>query len=192
MVALTGIGLSAAAGLNAYIPFLLVALVGKFTPWLPLPEQWSWITSWWAIGVGVLLLLVDVVADKIPAVDSMNDVVQTVVRPATAGLISAATAAAENFDHSPWMRDHQWVGIVIAVVVALLVHSAKATARPVVNTATAGMAAPVVSVIEDVFSLLLSLVALLLPWLVIGLLVLMVMAVIWVFKRRKAKTQPVA
>ncbi|MEP6856069.1 MAG: DUF4126 domain-containing protein, partial [Pedococcus sp.] len=73
IVALTGMGLSAAAGLNAYIPFLLVALLARFSDVLTLPQSYAWIESWWAIGIGALLLLTEVVLDKIPAVDTVND-----------------------------------------------------------------------------------------------------------------------
>ena len=100
IAALTGMGLSAAAGLNAYIPFLIVALVAKFTDVITLPATYAWIESWWAIGIGSLLLLSEVVLDKIPAVDTVNDAVQTFIRPAMGGLIFAATAAAEEVDQS--------------------------------------------------------------------------------------------
>ena len=50
--ALTGMGLSAAAGLNAYIPFLVVALAARFTDVITLPTSLTWIESGWAIGIG--------------------------------------------------------------------------------------------------------------------------------------------
>ena len=61
IAALTGMGLSAAAGLNAYIPFLVVALIARFTDVITLPQSYSWIESWWAIGIGSVLLLTEVV-----------------------------------------------------------------------------------------------------------------------------------
>ena len=130
IAALTGMGLSAAAGLNAYIPFLIVALIARFTDVITLPATYAWIESWWAIGIGSVLLLSEVVLDKIPAVDSVNDAVQTFIRPAMGGLIFAATAAAEELDSSAWMAAHPWVGIVLGVVVSGLVHAGKAAARP--------------------------------------------------------------
>ena len=101
IAALTGTGLSAAAGLNAYIPFLIVALVARFTDVITLPATYAWIESWWAIGIGSLLLLSEVVLDKIPAVDTVNDAVQTFIRPAMGGLIFAATAAAARDSSGP-------------------------------------------------------------------------------------------
>lgn len=173
IAALTGMGLSAAAGLNAYIPFLIVALVARFTDVITLPATYAWIESWWAIGIGAVLLLSEVVLDKIPAVDSVNDAVQTFIRPAMGGLVFAATAAAADLDSSAWMTAHPWVGIVLGVVVSGLVHTGKVAARPVVNMGTAGFGAPVVSTAEDGASLGLSLAALFAPLLCLVALVLL-------------------
>lgn len=173
IAALTGMGLSAAAGLNAYIPFLIVALVARFTDVITLPATYAWIESWWAIGIGALLLLSEVVLDKIPAVDSVNDAVQTFIRPAMGGLVFAATAAAADLDSSAWMTAHPWVGIVLGVVVSGLVHTGKVAARPVVNMGTAGFGAPVVSTAEDGASVGLSLAALFAPLLCLVALILL-------------------
>lgn len=168
---LTGMGLSAAAGLNAYIPFLAVALLDRYTDLVALPAGYGWMSSWWAIGVGVVLLVAEVTLDKVPVVDSVNDAVQTAIRPAMGGLVASATAGADRLDHSTWMAEHPWVAIVLGVVVAAVVHTGKAVARPVVNTGTAGIGAPVVSTLEDVASVGLSVVAILAPLLVVVLLV---------------------
>lgn len=173
IAALTGMGLSAAAGLNAYIPFLIVALVARFTDVITLPATYAWIESWWAIGIGAVLLLSEVVLDKIPAVDSVNDAVQTFIRPAMGGLVFAATAAAAELDSSAWMTAHPWVGVVLGVVVSGLVHTGKVAARPVVNMGTAGFGAPVVSTAEDGASVGLSLAALFAPLLCLVALVLL-------------------
>ena len=103
IAALTGTGLSAAAGLNAYIPFLIVALIAKYTDLVVLPASYGWMESWWAIGIGTVLLLTEVVLDKVPAVDTVNDAVQTFIRPSMGGLLGAATAGAARLDGSPWM-----------------------------------------------------------------------------------------
>ena len=187
IAALTGMGLSAAAGFNAYIPFLIVALVARFTDVITLPTTYAWIESWWAIGIAAVLLLAEVVLDKVPAVDTINDTIQTFVRPAMGGLIFAATQAASAIDESTWMKENPWVGIVLGIVVSGLVHSGKMAARPVLNAGTAGVAAPVVSTVEDGFSIGLSLVAIFLPILVIVLLALIawLIASLWRRARRR-------
>lgn len=177
--ALTGMGLSAAAGLNAYIPFLLVALVARFTELITLPQSYAWIASDWAIGIGSVLLITEIVLDKIPAVDTVNDAISTLIRPSMGGLIFAATTAAQDLENSSWYQDNPWIGVLLGIVVSGLVHSGKMAARPVVNLGTAGMGGPVVSTLEDGASLGLSLIAILAPLLVIVALI----ALAYVFVR---------
>lgn len=196
IAALTGMGLSAAAGLNAYIPFIIVALLARFTDVITLPSAYSWMESWWAIGIGSVLLLTEVTLDKVPAVDSINDAIQTFIRPSMGGLMGAATAGANQLDQSTWMQEHQWVGVLLGVVVAGLVHSGKAAARPVVNAGTVGTGAPVVSTMEDGASIGIALVAVFVPVLVVLVLVLLAALLVWVFvtfarlRRRRARRAP--
>lgn len=157
LVALTGIGLSTAAGLNAYIPFLVVALLARFTDVVVLPSGLTWMESWWAIGIGTVLLVADVVLDKVPVVDSVNDAIQTAIRPLSGGIVFAATSAAADLESSTWVQENAWVPFVAGVVLAAIVHAGKATVRPAVNAATFGVGAPVVSTIEDGTSFGLSL-----------------------------------
>ncbi|MCC2322965.1 DUF4126 domain-containing protein [Cellulomonas xiejunii] len=190
LVALTGIGLSAAAGLNAYIPFLVVALLARFTDLVTLPSGLAWMESSWAIGVGVVLLLADVVLDKVPAVDTVNDAVQTFIRPATGGIVFAATSAAEELETSSWVQDNPWLPIVAGVVVSGLVHAGKAAARPVVNAGTGGLGAPVVSTLEDGASVGLSLIAVFLPVLVLLVLAVAIWALVVLRRRWRARRPP--
>ena len=183
LAALTGMGLSAAAGLNAYIPFLVVALIARFTDYITLPVGYEWMASSWAIGIGAALLLAEVVLDKIPAVDTINDTIQTFIRPSMGGLIFAATTAAAQLDNSTWMQQNPWVSVVLGVLISGLVHTGKMAARPVINMGTVGTGAPVVSTVEDVSSLGLSLIALIAPLLVIVALALLAWVLIWMWLR---------
>jgi hypothetical protein len=183
LAALTGMGLSAAAGLNAYIPFLVVALIARFTDYITLPVGYEWIESNWAIGIGAALLLAEVILDKIPAVDTINDTIQTFVRPSMGGLIFAATTAAAQLDNSTWMKENPWVSVVLGVLISGLVHTGKMAARPVINVGTVGTGAPVVSTLEDISSLGLSLIALIAPLLVILALALLAWLLIWMWLR---------
>ncbi|WP_281965729.1 DUF4126 domain-containing protein [Serinicoccus marinus] len=188
LAALTGAGLSAAAGLNAYIPFILVALIARFTDVINLPHQYAWIESNWAIGIAAVLLLSEVVLDKVALVDHINDAVGTFVRPATGGLIFAATTAAEDFEAgSSFMQDNPWVGVLLGIVTAGIVHTGKAVSRPVVNTTTGGLGTPVVSAAEDGAAVTLSLVAIFLPVLVIFLLLLLLWGGVVLWRRSRAR-----
>ncbi len=184
--ALTGLGLATAAGLNAYIPLLLVGLVSRYTDVLDLSASFDWLENGWVLaGLGVLLGA-EVVLDKVPVVDSVNDAVQTFIRPFSGGVTVAATAAAGDVDAS-WAEDNAWIGWVGGIVVALFVHGGKAAARPFVNAATLGVGAPVVSTAEDATSVGFSLSALFAPLLVlVGLILLVWFAIVLARKARRA------
>ncbi|MFF4614692.1 DUF4126 domain-containing protein [Nonomuraea jabiensis] len=196
--ALTGLGLSTAAGLNAYIPLLVVGVLANFTDAVKLPDGYSWLSNWGVLAVIAVLLAAEFVLDKVPAVDSVNDTIQTVVRPASGGVVFSATQAASQVDHSAWMAEHPWAGWLLGIVMALAVHAVKATARPVINAGTAGVGAPVVSTAEDAGSLGMSLVAVFAPVLVIVALLAMAVVAWWLIRkvrrmrarRRAARGQP--
>ena len=130
LASLTGLGLSAAAGLNAYIPLLLVGVLARFTDVLTLPEPYRWIQSGWALAVVSVLLAAELVLDKIAVVDHVNDAIQTFVRPAVGGAVFAATAAAEQFETSSLFQERPWLGWLLGIAVAAVVHAVKVSARP--------------------------------------------------------------
>ena len=188
--ALTGSGLAASAGLNAYIPLLPMGLLARFTDTIDLPGGWQWLSNGWVLLILAVLLAVEVVADKVPVVDHVNDVVQTVVRPTAGGLAFGAGSSSETVtvsDPASFFGSHQWVPVAAGVVIALCVHGLKAASRPVVNASTAGVGAPVASTAEDISSVVLSVLAILLPVLVLVGLVLLGVAAVWVFRRRRRR-----
>ena len=152
---LAGLGLAVPAGLNAYIPLLTVAVAQRLG-WIHLNEPFSLLGEWWVIALIAVLLVIEMVADKVPAVDTVNDAIQTVVRPAAGGLLFAAANAGDG-----WVHPAVW--IVAGVLISGGVHAVKAAARPVANTATGGVAAPVVSTAEDIVALIMSVAAILVP-----------------------------
>ncbi|MFI6630407.1 DUF4126 domain-containing protein [Nonomuraea fuscirosea] len=183
LAALTGMGLSTAAGLNAYIPLLVVGVLANFTDTVKLPDGYSWLSDWGVLAVIAVLLVAEMVLDKVPAVDSVNDAIQTVVRPASGGVVFSATSAAAEFENSTWMTEHPWVGWLLGIGLALVVHTIKTVARPVVNVSTAGAGAPVVSAAEDAGAFGMSLIAIFLPVLVILALLLLAALAWWVLRR---------
>jgi hypothetical protein len=187
---LTGTGLAASAGLNAYIPLLTMGLLARFTDAIDLPNGWQWLSNGWVLAILTVLLAIEVVADKIPVVDHVNDIVQTVVRPTAGGLAFGAGSTSETVtvaDPGAFFSSHQWVPIVSGVLIALTVHGVKAASRPVVNVATGGVGAPVASTAEDVGSILMSLLAILLPVLVLLAILVLIAAAVWVFRRRRRR-----
>lgn len=183
---LTGVGLAAAAGLNAYIPLLALGLASRFLDFVQLPSGWAWLSNEWVLVILAVLLVIEIVADKIPIVDSINDWIQTVIRPVAGGIVfggGSSTETAFVTDPDRFFSSNQWVPIVAGIVIALVIHLLKSAARPVINTMTAGLAAPAVSAAEDAGSVTLSLSALLIPVLVIVVLVLVVIGLISLVRR---------
>ena len=188
---LTGTSLASAAGLNAYVPLLVLGLTDRFTTFVELPAAWSWLSGWPALAILGVLLVVEVVADKVPVVDSVNDVLQTVVRPASGGLVVGAGTAGEQVVDSGTWSGTSWWAVVLGVVVALAVHLLKSAVRPVLNAATLGVAAPVVSTVEDASSVVLSILAIVVPVLAaVGAVTVVVMLVRVLRRRRRSVVVP--
>ncbi|MFC0530864.1 DUF4126 domain-containing protein [Phytohabitans kaempferiae] len=188
--ALTGTGLAASAGLNAYIPLLTMGLLARYTDLIELPSSWSWLGNGWVVTILAVLLAVEFFADKIPIVDSVNDVVQTVVRPTAGGLAFGAGSSSETVtvsDPGHFFSSNQWVPVAVGVLIALGVHGIKAAARPVINTGTAGVGAPVASTAEDFTSVFMSVIAIVLPFLVLFFLVVIVLMFVWLIRRRRER-----
>lgn len=195
MELLTGFGLATAAGLNAYIPLLALGLLSRFTDLITLPHAWAWLENGWVMAIVGVLLVVEVVADKVPALDSVNDVIQTFVRPTAGGIVFGSGTAAQTSavtDPGAFAQSGQWIPIAVGVVTALVVSLTKSTVRPVANVATAGVAAPVLSTIEDVASVGLVFVAILLPVLVVAAVLLIAWAAVALIRRRRRKQRAAA
>ncbi len=161
--ALSGIGaafgLAGSAGLNAYIPLLIVAVAGRYpleNPLLKLSEPYNLLSNPWIILLLSVLLVIELLVDKIPAVDSLNDAIQTFIRPAAGAILFAASANVIT-DFSPLIT------LAAGLMVAGSVHGVKVTARPLVTATTVGTGNWAVSLIEDVVAFFTSILALLLP-----------------------------
>lgn len=187
LATLTGMGLSSAAGLNAYIPLLVVGLLGRYTDLLPLGQSWQWLEHPVVLVVLGALLAVELVADKIPALDSLNDLLQTLVRPTSGGITFGAGTSTVGVDElaAASSGEASWWPIAAGAAIALGFHVLKALARPVVNTLTLGIGGPLVSTAEDAASVITSLVAVLVPVLVALVLPLLLFAGLWALRRRR-------
>ena len=177
-------GLSASAGLNAYIPLLIVALSSRFPtgdPLLQLAEPYDLLGNGLVIAVLVVLLLVEMTVDKIPAVDTINDVIHTFIRPAAGAVLFAANANVIN-DMSPLLA------LIAGLILAGSVHATKGAVRPVVTATTAGTGNWFVSLVEDVIAVVVSILSLLIPILIsIFLVVAFGYLISWLLRRRRKR-----
>jgi len=148
-------GLAGAAGLNAYIPLLIVAVLARLGL-LQLSSPFDALASWPAIVALVILGAIEFAADKVPGVDHVNDAIQTFVRPTAGAILFAAnTGVVSGLDTT--------LALICGLVLASGVHATKAAARPVINGATMGIGAPFVSLAEDVLAAIGSLLAIFAP-----------------------------
>jgi hypothetical protein len=179
----TAFGLSASAGLNAYIPLLLVGLLARYTNLITLNKPWDTLAHPWIILLLCILVIIEMLADKIPAVNHINDLIQTLIRPA-AGAIAFAASANVVTNVSPVLA------LAAGLLVAGTVHVAKAGAiRPAVTATTAGVGNVPVSIAEDVVSTVVSLLSIIVPFLIGTLLIVMTAFLIyWIYRRSNRET----
>jgi hypothetical protein len=182
MELLTGIfsafGLSASAGLNAYIPLLAIGVIDHYTDLITLQKPWDTLSNPWILILLGILLIIEMLADKIPAVNHINDGIQTVVRPAAGAIAFAASANVIT-------NVHPVFALACGLFVAGSVHVAKAgIVRPVVTATTGGTANVPVSIAEDITSTVVSVLAILVP-IVVGILIIVAFAFIvwWLWRR---------
>jgi uncharacterized membrane protein len=161
----TGVCLAACAGLNAYLPLLILALTDRVTERVNLDTPYDFISSGWAIAVLLVLLTIELVADKIPGIDHANDLIQSVIRPAAGAFLMMAVV---NGNSSLNLA----VAMIIGLLIAVTVHAVKALSRPQITLSTNGMGNPLVSLIEDGIATVIPVLAILVP--IAGLIFLVV------------------
>jgi hypothetical protein len=179
----TAFGLSASAGLNAYIPLLLVGLLARYTDLINLNKPWDTLANPWIVLLLCMLVIIEMLADKVPAVNHINDLIQTLIRPAAGAIVFAASANVVT-DISPVLA------LAAGLLVAGTVHVAKAGAvRPMVTATTGGAGNIPVSIAEDVVSTVLSFLAIALPVLVGTLMIVLAAFIIyWLYRRTNRST----
>lgn len=178
-------GLSGSAGLNAYIPLLIVGVAARYPlndPLLDLAEPYNLLSNPWIILLLSILLIIEMLADKIPLVDSINDGIQTFIRPAAGAVLFAASANVIT-DISP----------ILTLGAGLLtsggVHATKSLARPVVTATTGGTGNWVVSILEDIVAFFAAIFALILP-IVTGIAVIFGLIFgLYTLRRRRRKKE---
>jgi hypothetical protein len=184
---LSAFGLSASAGLNAYIPLLVVGVIAHYTDLIKLNPPFDLLANPWILILIGVLVIIEMLADKIPAVNHINDIIQTVFRPAAGAIVFAASAHVIT-------NIHPLLALACGLIVAGGVHLVKAAAvRPAVTATTGGAGNVPVSIAEDVISTVLSILSVVIPILVGILLVVLVAFIIWWFWRRslrKSKAAP--
>jgi len=175
---MTAFGLSASAGLNAYIPLLIVGVVSHYTDWIKLNPPFDLLGNPWILILVSVLLIIEMLADKIPAVNHINDIIQTVIRPAAGAIVFAASAQTIT-DINPLLA------LGCGIIIGGSVHVVKSAAvRPAITATTGGTANVPVSIAEDLIATITSILAIVFPILVVVFVVLvLVLFLLWLNRR---------
>jgi Domain of unknown function (DUF4126) len=134
-------GASWVSGINLYAAVATLGLLGRFSH-LHLPGDLGVVTSWWVISVALFLYVIEFIADKVPYVDSVWDVVHTFIRVPAGAALAAATFG--DFDKSV-----QLIALLLGGGIALSSHGTKATSRMAINTSPEPFTNIGASLLED-------------------------------------------
>lgn len=175
------VALAACAGLRAWLPLFLAAGMARLG-FLELGESFAFVQSDKALVAFGLATLLEVAADKIPAVDHALDSISTIARPAAGALLAASVLGTVSEPLTAIT-----LGLAVGAPSALAPHAAKSLLRVGATAFTGGLANPIISLIEDIATAVLFAVALIVPVLVVALLLLL-LAAFW--RRRVRQPMP--
>jgi hypothetical protein len=164
------IPLAFAAGLNLYATVAVLGLCSHYGL-VALPEQFRAFDHPVVIGVALAIYLVEFVADKVPWLDSMWDLVHTVVRP-LGGALVAVTAMG---DASPAATT---LAGLLGGSIAMTSHLTKAGTRAAANTSPEPFSNWLLSLGEDVLAVGLSYAAITHPMIALGIAVVLLIAIV--------------
>lgn len=173
------IALAAAAGLRAWLPLLVAGALARLGV-LDLGQSFQFLASDKAIVLFGVATAIEVIGDKIPAVDHALDVIGTPLRP-LAGAVLAASILGTVADP----LTSTVLGVAVGAPSALVPHVAKSALRAASSAATGGLANPALSFVEDAVSVVLLILAVLVPLVVVALVfATATLAARWLRRRR--------
>ncbi|HUR79545.1 MAG TPA: DUF4126 domain-containing protein [Thermoanaerobaculia bacterium] len=185
---LLGLGLSASTGLNTFLPLLLLSAAARFhIGGIVLGTKFAWLTSDAAMITLIIACVIELIADKFPAVDHFLDTAGTFIRPVAATIASASVLTGVD----PMVA--AVLGIIIGAPTSLGMHTLKAGTRVASSATTFGCANPLLSLIEDVLSFILSVISIFVPMLVplvLALFAFFLWKVMQRIRRGRAATAP--
>lgn len=158
------IALAASAGLRAWLPLLLAGGLSRLGV-LDLGSSFQFLGSNKALVLFGVATAIELVGDKVPAVDHALDVIGTPLRPAAGALLAASVLGTVTDPLTSVV-----LGTAVGAPSALVPHAVKAAMRAASTTVTGGLANPVLSFVEDAISLLVFILAVLVPLVVVALL----------------------
>jgi hypothetical protein len=158
------IALAASAGLRAWLPLLLAGGLARVGV-LDLGPSFQFLASNKALLLFAVATVVELVGDKIPAVDHALDVIGTPLRPAAGALLAASVLGTVSDPLTSIV-----LGTAVGAPSALVPHAAKSALRAASTATTGGLANPILSFLEDAATLVTFALAVLVPLAVVALL----------------------
>ena len=134
----------------------------------------------------MVLIVIEFFADKVPAINHANDLIQTIIRPVAGAIVFAASAQVIT-------EIHPVISLAAGVLIAGGVHTVKSAAvHPAVTATTGGAGNVPVSIVEDIISTILSILSIVIPILVGMIVILLTSWIVWLLWRRANKTRSTA
>ena len=173
-----GIVLAWLAGIRAYLTVFGVGIAGYFG-WIDLPNQLDVAASPWVIGVSGILAATEFFTDKIPGVDSVSDLFQTLLRVPAGAFLAAATMSPDG--------DWSTGALATGAGVALTSHFLKSGSRALINTSPEPVTNWTASIGEDLAVTGGIAMVFAYPWLTFGIVsvvtVLGLLMIWWIWKK---------
>jgi hypothetical protein len=153
-----GVGLASVAGVRAFVPLALYALFAQLGFVVP-PDLLGLPGDWTVVGVFSGLAVVEVLLDKVKAIDPGFGYAMVVVRA-----LAGAALFETMFEPGALLDGRAVPGLVVGGGIAAVVAVLKVILRPPSSTASAGVSTSFLSAMEDVVAVLGGLVGLFLPF----------------------------
>ncbi len=172
-----GIGLATSSGFRVFVPMLVASIAAHFNIF-PVQEGFEWLASWPAMLCFGTATIAELLAYYIPVVDNMLDAITTPLSVGAGTLLVTSVLPVDN-DMLKWVT-----GFIIGGGIAATVQGGSILARLISTSTTGGLGNSVVATVEHIAAFVTSLLSLIIPFVVIAILILLVISILFIFRRR--------
>ena len=171
-----GVGLAASVGFRVFLPLFALSLASHFNLW-ELNESWQWIGTLPALITLGVAMFIEIFGYYIPFIDNLLDTIAIPLATIAGTAVLVSTVA----DLNPLIT---WsLAIIAGGGTAGVIKSASSATRLTSTTTTGGIGNPVVSTAETGTSIMMSTASLFAPILAIILVLLILLAIFWFYKK---------
>jgi hypothetical protein len=175
----TGLGLSTAAGFNAYLPLLITGILARTTDLITLDAPFDRLEEPVVLGVIAAIGVVDFIGDKVPAVDHVLHAIGLVLAPVAGAVLSLGATSDAGVVPA--------VALIVGVLAAGATQGARASVRPLSTATTGGVGNPILSLGEDGLSATLSFTAIIVPLIALVLCAAILVLLVWAVRRARRR-----